>query len=96
MELFNTWTYEVVEPGRRLEFVLRFCDAQRTAIVPQSLGIPVGVPREVSHVLTFVDREDGRSAFTIVERGYTSDRAIEASRVGLLQTLEKLAGVVRT
>jgi uncharacterized protein YndB with AHSA1/START domain len=96
MELFNTWTYLVVEPGRRLEFVLRFSDRDRNPVVPQSLGIPAGVPAEVPHVLTFVDRDDGSSELTITEVGYMSAEAIETSRAGLVQTLDKLAGVLPT
>ena len=96
MELFNTWTYLVVELGRRLEFVLRFSDRDRNPVVPQALGIPAGVPAQVPHVLTFVDRDDGSSELTITEVGYTSAEAIETSRTGLVQTLDKLAGVLAT
>lgn len=96
VQLFNTWTYAVVEPGRRLEFVLRFCDAQRNTIAPQSLGIPPGVPLEVPHILTFVDRDDGRSELTVVERGYTSAEAVNTSRAGLVQALDKLAAAVQS
>lgn len=95
MELFNTWTYRVVEPGRRLEYVLRFVDAERNPVAPQALGIPAGVPAEVPHVVTFVDIGDGRSELTITEVGYTSDEALATSKAGLVQCLDKLAGALR-
>lgn len=95
MEMFNTWTYRVVDPGRRLEFILRFADKNRNTIAPQSIGVPVGVPSEVPHILTFVDRGDGTSEMTITEVGYTSTEAVETSKAGLAQTLDKLAEVLR-
>lgn len=94
IELFNTWTYRVVEPGCRLEFVLRFTDRHRNVISPQSLGIPAGVPAEVPHLLTFADLGEGKSTMTISEVGYTSTEAVETSKAGLVQTLDKLVGVL--
>ena len=96
VEFLNSWTYRVVEPGRRLEFTLRFVDPSGTPIVPQSIGIPPGVPAEVPHTLTFRDLEGGRSEMTIVEAGYTSSAALETSRAGLVESLDKLAEALRT
>ena len=95
MVLFNTWSYRVVDSGRRLEFVLRFADRERNPIAPQSIGIPAGVPSEVPHILCFSDRGDGTSELTITEMGYGSREALETSRAGLVQTLDKLAGALR-
>jgi uncharacterized protein YndB with AHSA1/START domain len=91
LDMFNTWTYGVVDPGRRLEFVLRFADKERRVISPQSLGVPAGVPPEVPHILTFADVGEHRSTLSITEVGYTSAEALEASKRGLEQTLDKLA-----
>ena len=96
VELLNSWTYEVVEPGQRLEFTLRFVDPSGAPIVPQSIGIPPGVPAEVPHTLTFRDLDRGRSEMTIVEAGYTSSAALETSRAGLVETLYKLAEALHT
>ena len=94
MELFNTWSHVVVEPGRRLEFVLRFTNAKREVVSPQELGIPSGVPAEVPHVLTFVDLPGGGAELTVEERGYATAEAVEMSKAGLLQTLDKLSAVL--
>ena len=96
MELFNTWSYGVVEPSRRLEFVLRFTNANREAVSPQALGIPSGVPGEVPHVLTFVALPGGGSELTVEERGYATAEAVEMSEAGLLQTLDKLTAVLES
>jgi len=93
MDLFSTWSYGVVEPNRRLEFVLRFTDASREAVSPQALGMPTGVPGEVPHVLTFIDLPGGMSELMVEERGYGTTEAVEMSKAGLLQTLDKLAAV---
>jgi len=92
MELFNTWSYGVVEPSRRLEFVLRFTNANREAGSPQALG----VPGEVPHVLTFVALPGGGSELTVEERGYATAEAVEMSETGLLQTLDKLTAVLES
>jgi len=90
----SAWTYDLVEPGRRLVFVHRFVGADRTPVAPQTLGLPDGVPAEVGHVLTFRDLDDGRSEMTITESGYTSEAALDTSRAGLVETLEKLAATL--
>jgi uncharacterized protein YndB with AHSA1/START domain len=94
MDFFNTWSYGLVEPGHRLEFVLRFTNAMREPVAPQSLGIPADVPGEVPHVLTFTNLPGGASELTVVERGYATAQAVETSKAGLLQTLDKLAAVL--
>ena len=95
IELFNSWRYSGVDPGHRLEFVLRFADRERNALSPQSLGIPLGVPAEVPHILSFVELDDLRSTLIITELGYTSTEAQETSKQGLQQTLDKLAEALR-
>lgn len=90
MEMYNTWTYSLVEPGQRLEFILRFCDAEGTSLSPQSLGIPKGVPSEVPHSLRFRALDEAHSEITVSEFGYLSSAAMEMSRGGLIQTLDKL------
>jgi uncharacterized protein YndB with AHSA1/START domain len=94
-ELLHAWTYRVVEAGRRLEFVLRFVGPDGAPVVPQSIGIPAGVPAEVPHTLAFRDLGPGRSELTIVEAGYTTNEALETSRSGLVETLDKLAEALR-
>jgi uncharacterized protein YndB with AHSA1/START domain len=94
VELHNSWTYGVAEPGRRLEFVLRFVDASGKVVTPQSLGIPPGVPEQVPHTLTFTELGGGRSRLTVLESGYGSEEAVTTSRRGLEQTLDKLAAVL--
>ncbi len=89
-EMYNTWTYSAVDPVQRLEFILRFSDAAGTPLLPQSLGIPEGVPSEVPHTLSFRALDEAHSEITVSEFGYLSSAAMEMSRGGLIQTLDKL------
>lgn len=50
--LYNTWTYTAVDAPNRLEYELRFADAEGRSIRPAGAGIPAGVPAAVPHVVT--------------------------------------------
>jgi uncharacterized protein YndB with AHSA1/START domain len=93
-DMYNTWTYTVVEPMTRLEFVHRFSDEHGTPLDPSTLGLPPGIPTEVRHVLTFRALDGGRTGFTVTESGYASPDVVEISRGGMEQCLEKLAAAL--
>lgn len=90
-DMYNTWTYEAIVPDRRLEFVMHFADEQGNRLDPASLGLPPGVPDGVRHVVTFTAVDDSTTEMTLTEDGYTSAQALEMSKAGLEQTLDKLA-----
>ena len=93
-ELYNTWTYGVVEAPRRLEYVLRFCDASGRPVPPSSLGLPADIPADgVPHELTLTPSGSG-TELTVTERGYATAETVQLSRLGLEQTLAKLAAVL--
>lgn len=91
---YTTWSYRVVEPSARLEYVVRFADQSGTTISPAEAGIPPGVPDAVPHVVTFTPTDDGGTELRITESGYTTSQARDLSQVGLDQCLDKLAVVV--
>jgi uncharacterized protein YndB with AHSA1/START domain len=93
-ELYNTWSYRRIVPHERLEFVVNFTDASGTVVDPATVGIPPGVPREVVHVITFRQVDGTRTEMTVTEQGYTTDDAVQTSRLGLEQVLDKMAAVV--
>ncbi|PZF83818.1 SRPBCC family protein [Jiangella anatolica] len=93
-ELYNTWTYGLVDPPRRLEYLLRFCDATGRPVPPSSLGLPADVPATgVPHELT-LHPSAGGTELTVTERGYGTAETVHLSRLGLEQTLDKLAAVL--
>jgi uncharacterized protein YndB with AHSA1/START domain len=94
-DLYNTWTYRTVEPGRRLEFVHRFADEAGNQRDPAELGLPAEIPREVPHTLTFTAVGDGRTELTVTEYGCPSEQIAGFSRAGMEQVLDKLADSLR-
>lgn len=93
-QTFTTWTYSVVEPRARLEYVVRFADQTGATISPNDAGIPPGVPDAVPHVVTFTPTADGGAELSITESGYTTTQARDLSQAGLDQCLDKLAVVL--
>lgn len=90
-DLYNTWTYRRIEPLKRLEFVLNFADQDGNKLDPATMGLPPGIPKDVPHVVTFKALGDTQTEITVTESGYTSDEAVETSRAGLEQCLDKMA-----
>jgi uncharacterized protein YndB with AHSA1/START domain len=93
MDMFNTWTYTKVVPGERLEYTLRFTDKDGIAFSPAAMGMPAGVPEEVPHVISFAEA-DGSTTVTVVEKGYTTDEAVNISRPGMEQCLDKMEAII--
>ena len=90
-DMYNTWTYEEIEPMKRLVYTLHFTDKDGKAFDPVEMGLPAGVPQVVRNVNTFKDLGNGKTELTITEHGYTTDEAVNLSKTGLEQCLDKLA-----
>ncbi|MEX1170572.1 MAG: SRPBCC domain-containing protein [Chloroflexota bacterium] len=90
-DLYNTWTYQVVEPMRSLEFTLDWADRDGNRVAPVAMGLPPDTPRDVRHLVTIEPAGDGRAKLTVTEFGYTSDQQFELSKAGLQQCLDKMA-----
>ncbi|WP_116950825.1 SRPBCC family protein [Jiangella endophytica] len=94
VELYNTWTYGLVDPPHRLEYVMGFCDASGRPVPPSSLGLPADIPETgVPHEVTLTP-SGGGTELTVTERGYGAPDTARLSRLGLEQTLDKLAAVL--
>ena len=92
-DLYNTWTYRRIVPHERIEFILNFTDEHGTALDPEAVGIPPGVPKDVPHEVTFRSLGGRGTEMTVTERGYTTAAAVETSKLGLEQVLDKMAGI---
>ena len=92
---YNTWTYTKIEPMKRIEFIHRFSDKNGTTLTPTEAGLPMpdGIPDEVPHVITFTSLSDNRTELTVKEFGYTTNQAVELSKMGMEQCLEKMAEI---
>jgi uncharacterized protein YndB with AHSA1/START domain len=92
-DLYNTWTYEVIVPLQRIEYILKFTGKDGKAFYPAELGLSAGIPKEVRNANTFMDVGNGSTELTVTEYGYTTDEAAEMSRQGLEQCLDKMAAI---
>jgi uncharacterized protein YndB with AHSA1/START domain/predicted enzyme related to lactoylglutathione lyase len=90
-DMYNTWTYRSVVPPERLEFDLRFTDADGVPL--EEASIPPGVPSQVPHVVTLRPLQGGRTEMTVQESGYATAEARDISRAGLEQCLDKMAAL---
>lgn len=88
LDLYNTWTYSRIVTNERIEFVLRFTDADRARA-----DSPPDVPEEVRHVVTFTVVDRSKTELTVTEYGYGSEQARDLSKAGLEQCLDKMAAI---
>jgi uncharacterized protein YndB with AHSA1/START domain len=95
-EFYNTWSYDKVVPNQRLEFVSHFADEHGNKVSRSALGLPAGIPDGVPHVITFSAAAHDGTELTVTEHGYTSDQALEASKAGLEQCLDKMEELLAT
>jgi uncharacterized protein YndB with AHSA1/START domain len=92
--LYNTWEYTRIVPNKQLEFTLRFTDKDRKVLNPQDIGLPEGIPIKVPHVITFEGVGD-KTEINYSEYGYTTNQAVEMSKAGLEEVLDKMAEALK-
>src|SRR5215510_4535823 len=51
-DMYNTWTYQKIEPLQRIEYIFHFTDKEGNKVDPSKMGVPPGVPNGVVHVIT--------------------------------------------
>jgi uncharacterized protein YndB with AHSA1/START domain len=90
-DMYNTWTYSKIVPMERIEFILNFADKEGNKLDPAKLGLPPGIPQDVPHVVTLKAVGDKKTEITVAEHGYTLDQAVELSKTGLIECLDKMA-----
>ena len=90
-DMFNTWTYQKIDPFERIEFILNFSDKDGNKLNPAKMGLPPGIPEDVPHVITFRKLDDNKTEMTVTEYGYASPQTVNISKSGLEQCLDKMA-----
>jgi uncharacterized protein YndB with AHSA1/START domain len=93
-DMYNTWTYEAVEPEKRLVYTVRFADQDGNAVDPAAQGLPAEMPGEVRNEVVFKDLGE-RTEITVTEYDWPVGQMMEMSRMGLEQTLDKMAGLLK-
>jgi len=94
-DMYNTWTYKKIVPNERIEFTLNFSDKDGQKLDPAQMGLPPGIPKDVPHVITFKALGDHKTEMTVLESGYTTDQAVETSKAGMEQCLDKMAASLK-
>lgn len=89
-EMYNTWHYHRIQPMQVIEFTLNFVDHERRILEPEEIGLS-DVPRDVRHVINLRALGDNRTELTVTEYGYLSPQAAQISKLGLQQSLDKMA-----
>ena len=95
-DMYNTWTYTKIIPRERIEFTLNFADKDGNKLDPAMMSLPPGIPNEVPHVITFKALGDNKTEMTVNEHGYTTDQAVQISKTGLEECLDKMAESLKT
>lgn len=90
-DMYNTWSYTKIVPQQRIEFTHHFTDKSGNRLDPAAMGLPPGIPMEIPHMITFKPLAGDRTEMTVTESGYTTDQAVEISRAGLVECLDKMA-----
>lgn len=90
-DMYNTWSYKKIVPHERIEFVLNFSDKAGNKLDPAKMGLPPGIPQDVPHVITFKAAGENKTEMTVNEYGYTTDMAVQTSKAGLEECLDKMA-----
>jgi uncharacterized protein YndB with AHSA1/START domain len=93
-DLYNTWAYTRIVPLQRIEFVQSFSDRDGQKVEPAQIGLPPDIPQDVRNLVELTPVGDHQTALRVTEFGYASDQALELSRMGLEQCLDKMATVL--
>jgi uncharacterized protein YndB with AHSA1/START domain len=91
---YSTWRYRTVAPLERLAFVHNLADADGNAVDPVAMGMPPDFPREQLQEVTFRSLGVGVTELTVTEFDWDEGGMMELARLGLQQSLDKLAVVV--
>ena len=89
-DMWMTWDYTRVEPGKRLEYIQNLSDEAGNPLDPGAIGMPPDFPRDVRTVVT-VRAVGDKTETTITETTTTSEFMLKMSRMGLEQCLDKMS-----
>lgn len=70
---------------------MNFADKDGNKLDPAKMGLPPGIPQDVPHVITFKTLGDKKTEMTVSEFGYTTEQAVQTSKAGLEECLDKMA-----
>jgi len=90
---YNLWTYTLVEPMKRLEYLQNLSDSEGNKQDPTGVNLPEDFPEDVETVITFHPSGSNRTEVTFTERADFGSMSFLA-RIGLEQCLEKAGKIL--
>lgn len=96
-DLYNTWRYRQIVPLQRIDFIQNFSDREGNEVDPVEIGLPPAAAegQGVRSVVTF-ETVDGSTRMSVTEDGYSTEEALQMSKMGLEQCLDKMAASFRS
>ncbi len=91
---YSTWHYQQIVPQERLDFIHNLADENGNKVDPAMMGMPPDFPQDQRQTVTFKALDDGKTALTVTEYGWTPGQMMEFSRLGMVQCLDKLAALL--
>lgn len=92
-DMYNTWTYSTIDPHNRIEFTANFSDKHGAKLAAVDLGLPAWLPKDVRTVVTFREIGGEETEMIVTEYGYVSEQALDISKAGLEQCLDKMTAL---
>ena len=91
--MYSTWTYTKIVPINRIEYIHALSDKEGNRIDPASIGLPSDFPQDQRHVVTFKPADNNGTEVTMTQYGWTAGQMMEMGRMGLDQSLSKMAAI---
>ena len=88
---YSIWHYHKIVPMQRIEYVHKLADECGNKIDPSAMGLPLDFPHDQKQVVTFKALSNNRTELTVIEYGWTEGQLMELSRMGMTQSLNKMA-----
>jgi hypothetical protein len=89
----NLFEFKKIVPMKLIEFVSNLCDKKSGVADPVALGMPPDFPVNLQNVLTFKDLGKGRCRLTVSEYKWTPGQMMKMAKLGMEQSLDKLAAL---
>jgi uncharacterized protein YndB with AHSA1/START domain len=92
-DFYGTWTYTRIVPLQRIEYIHTLSDKDGNEIDPGSMGLPPDFPQGQRNVVAFKTVGDNRTEVTVTQFDWTPGSMMEMGKMGLSQSLGKLAAI---
>ena len=93
-DMYSTWYYTKIIPLERIELIHNLSDKDGNKIDPAKIGMPANFPQGQRQVIAFRKLGEGRTELSVTQFGWLPGNMMEMAKMGMEQTLVKMAKVV--